>query len=113
MLKTSEKEAIKIKIRRIKVKAHHIKAHTIHRHGKTIHVKAHHVKAYIRHDKRFKVKGHSGERFHKLEKEVERGYEEKGMSKAEAERIGKATAGKVFWRKYGKKEGSKILRRER
>jgi len=44
---------------------------------------------------------------------VAREYRKKGYSKKRAEKIGKAVAGKVFWRKFGRKSGSRILKRER
>ena len=58
-------------------------------------------------------KGRSGEKFKKLAKQVEKEYLKKGYSKKRAHRIGQATAGKVFWQKFGKRKGKIILRRER
>ncbi len=69
--------------------------------------------------------GRSGERFKKLEREVAKGYVGKKVppkyqskygktySKKEALEVGKAVAGKTFWRKEGKRRGRNILRRER
>jgi hypothetical protein len=85
-------------------------------------VKPHYV---TRGGKRFKVKGHrrrtvgsaakgrSGVRFRKLASEVAAEYRRKGYPKERAEYIGRATAGKVFWRKFGYTTGRRILRRER
>lgn len=105
------------------MKSHYVKAHTIHRKGKVIYIKAHEVKghevkahtikSYVRHDKRFKVPGHSGERFKALSDEVAAEYRKKGYSAKRAREVGDAVAGKVYWRKYGKKGGEKILREER
>ena len=60
-----------------------------------------------------KVRGRSGKAFKSLARRVEREYLKKGYSKKRAERIGRATAGKVYWEKFGKRKGSRILRRER
>ena len=85
-----------------------IKPHTIKRGNHSIHVKGHYV-----HVTTSTEQGRSGNNFKSLEKRVEREYRKKGYSKAKAEQIGKATAGKIFWKKYGKKSGSRILKRER
>ncbi len=37
-----------------------------------------------------------GKKFNKLERKIEREYEDKGLSKKRAEYIGRATAAKVF-----------------
>lgn len=42
-----------------------------------------------------------GKKFDKLEHHIAREYEKKGKSHAEAERIGKATAAKIFRNKKG------------
>lgn len=47
--------------------------------------------------------GKKKSKFKKLEKKIEREYEKKGVSKKKAERIGKATAGKIYWAKKKKK----------
>ncbi|RLF61824.1 MAG: hypothetical protein DRN33_06375 [Thermoplasmata archaeon] len=59
------------------------------------------------------AQGRSGKRFKSLESKIKREYIKKGYSKARAEKIAKATAGKIFWQKFGKRKGSRILRRER
>lgn len=59
------------------------------------------------------ARGRTGKRFRRLSRQVTAGYVKKGYPKAEAKKIGQATAGKVFWRKFGKKRGKRILRRER
>ena len=85
-----------------------VKAHIRHRNGKVIHVKAHKRKTVGS-----KAKGRSGKKFQKLSKKITKEYIKKGFSKKKAEYIGKATAGKIFWQKFGKRKGSKILKRER
>jgi len=85
-----------------------VKPHYIRRYGKRIHVKGHYRKTVGS-----KAKGRSGKQFKKLSKHIASQYRKKGYSKKEAERIGKATAGKIFWKKFGKKKGREILRRER
>ncbi len=86
----------------------HVKGHYSHRHGKRIYIRPH-----TRRTVGSRARGRSGKRFKKLAGHVTKEYEKKGYSKKRAEYIGKATAGKVFWRKYGKKKGKAILRRER
>ena len=58
-------------------------------------------------------KGRSGKKFKRLERRVYNEYRKKGYSKSRSRQIAKATAGKVFWHKYGKKSGKRILKRER
>ena len=58
-------------------------------------------------------KGRSGKRFKSLAEKIKREYIKKGYSVSRAEKIARATAGKVFWEKYGKIRGRRILRRER
>ena len=60
-----------------------------------------------------KQKGRSGKKFKKLASEIAAEYRKKGYSATRAKQIGEATAGKIFWKKYGKKSGSWILKRER
>ena len=86
----------------------YIKPHTIKRGRKKIRIKGHYRQVVESKDK-----GRTGERFKKLEKKVEREYLKKGYSKKKAKQIGKATAGKIFWKKVGKKKGKRILKRER
>jgi len=57
--------------------------------------------------------GRSGKKFDRLSKRVEHEYEKKGYSKKRSKEIGEATAGKIFWKRNGKKKGKKILKRER
>lgn len=85
-----------------------VKGHYIHRNGKKIYVKPHHRLVVESEDK-----GRSGKRFKALAETVAEEYMKKGYSRARALEIGKAVAGKVFWRKYGKIKGERILRRER
>ncbi len=49
-------------------------------------------------------------KFSKLEHKIARGYEKTGMSKAHAEAIGRATAGKIFWHKFGKRKGERKIK---
>ena len=92
----------------IKIPKTWVKPHFITRNGKRIKIKGHWRKTVGS-----KAKGRSGERFKKLAKEIEREYIKKGYSKKRAREIGRATAGKVFWQKFGKERGKRILRRER
>ena len=85
-----------------------VKGHYIHRNGKRIWIPRHKMKTVGS-----AAKGRSGKRFKKLEREIATEYIKKGYSKKKAEYIGRATAGKVFWLKFGKRKGSRILRRER
>ncbi|MHA1408486.1 MAG: hypothetical protein ACTSSG_14060 [Candidatus Heimdallarchaeaceae archaeon] len=78
-----------------------VKAHIRHRNGKVIHVKAHKRKTVGS-----KAKGRSGKKFQKLSKKITKEYIKRGFSKKKAEYIGK-------WQKFGKRKGSKILKRER
>jgi len=86
----------------------HVKGHYIKRNGKRIWIKPHTMRVT-----RSAEKGRSGKRFKSLENRVEREYIRKGYSRARARQIARATAGKVFWEKYGKRKGKRILRRER
>jgi len=86
-----------------KVKPHYTKIK-----GKRVLVKAHKRKTVGS-----KAKGRSGDKFKKLSSQVTKDYLKKGYSKKRAKKIGQAVAGKVFWRKFGKRTGSRILRRER
>jgi len=96
----------------VRVKETYVPPTTYKRNGKIIHRRGYTRKAHTRHVLKKSV-GRSGKRFERLARHVARQYEKKGYSKKRAEYIGKATAGKVFWRKYGKEGGKKILRRER
>ena len=58
-------------------------------------------------------KTNSGAKFKKLSSTVTKGYLKKGYSKTRAKRIGQAVAGKVFWKKFGKRKGKKILKSTR
>lgn len=89
---------------------------------KTIKIKGHYAKRgrkkyYVKPHKRkvitSKEQGRSGEAFKKLERKVYNEYKKKGYSTKKAREIAEATAGKIFWKKYGKKSGSWILKRER
>ena len=84
-----------------------VKSHYITRNGKRIRVKSH-----LRKTRGARLKTSRGEKFRKLERKIYAEYRKKGKSKKVAKRIATATAGKVFWRKYGKTRGRKILRRE-
>ena len=57
--------------------------------------------------------GKKGVRFKDVAEKVAKFYKKKGYSRREAEEIGKKVAGKVFWRKFGKKRGREILRKAR
>ena len=48
-----------------------------------------------------KQKGRSGDKFKKLASEIAAEYRKKGYSATRAKQIGEATAGKIFWKKYG------------
>ncbi len=85
-----------------------VEGHYARRNGKRYYVKPHTRKTVGS-----KAQGRSGEKFKRLASEVAAEYRKKGYSAARAKRIGEATAGKVFWHKYGKKSGKWILRRER
>ena len=85
-----------------------VKSHYVYRSGKRVR-----IKGYWRKTVGSRGKGRSGDKFKALEKRVYAEYRKKGYSKTEAEHIARATAGKVFWEKYGKRSGSRILRRER
>lgn len=85
-----------------------VKGHYAHK-GKT----RYYVKPHKRETVGSKAQGRSGEKFKRLASEVAAEYRKKGYSPARAKRIGEATAGKVFWQKYGRRSGSRILRRER
>jgi len=83
------------------------------------------VRSHLRRIVGSRAKGRTGERFKKLQQKVARFYVGKIVperyrykygktySRAEAEEVGKAVAGKRFWAIEGKRRGSKILRRER
>lgn len=85
----------------------YVKGHYIHRFGKRIYVKPHKRKI-----KGAMLKTTRGEKFRKLKKRIKLEYINKGYSEKEAERIATATAGKIFWLKFGKSKGKKILKRE-
>jgi hypothetical protein len=51
--------------------------------------------------------------FKQLESRVFHEYRKKGFSISRARGIAKATAGKVFWGKFGKRRGAAIIRRSR
>ena len=85
-----------------------VRPHYIHRNGKRIKIRGH-----TRHVVTSLDKGRTGNRFKALAEQVAEEYMKKGYSRQKALQIGKAVAGKVFWRKYGKVKGSRILRRER
>ena len=53
--------------------------------------------------------GQKGVHFEDVVREIKQFYIEKGYSEEEAERIARATAGKVFWHKVGKARGRKII----
>lgn len=55
--------------------------------------------------------GKKGVRFKGVSRKIARFYMKKGYSKKRATEIGKKTAGKIFWRKFGKRRGKSILRR--
>jgi len=57
--------------------------------------------------------GKKGVHFQDVERKIYRYYRKKGYSEAKARRIARATAGKIFWRKFGKKKGSKIIAKAR
>ena len=92
----------KTKYRRVRVKAH-----TKRIGRKVIKVKAHYRRVLK------KEVGRSGKRFENLENKIYREYLRRGFSRKRAKEIAKATAGKIFWMKFGKKKGREILRRER
>jgi hypothetical protein len=75
--------------------------------------KGYYRKAHRRRIKGPRLKTTRGEKFRALERKIYADYRRRGFSKKRAREIARATAGKVFWRKFGKKRGSKILRRER
>lgn len=85
-----------------------VKGHYVKRKGKRIWVKGHYRRTVGS-----LAKGRSGERFKRLANQVAREYMKKGYSKKRAEQIGRAVAGKVFWRKFGRERGRRILKRER
>lgn len=85
-----------------------IKGHYVHRKGKRIYVRPH-----VRMTVTSLERGRTGERFKRLASTVAREYMKKGYSRARALEIGKAVAGKAFWRRYGRPSGRRILRRER
>jgi len=86
----------------------YIKPHYIRRNGRRIYIRGHYRTVITSLDK-----GRTGKRFKRLAKKVEQEYRRKGYSLKRARQIGRATAGKIFWQKYGKKKGREILRRER
>lgn len=51
--------------------------------------------------------------FKQLESQVYSEYRRKGFSISRSRRIAKATAGKTFWEKFGKKKGAAIIRKAR
>jgi len=57
--------------------------------------------------------GKKGFHFQDLVRKVYRYYRKKGMSKKKAMELAKKTAGKVFWQKFGKKQGAKIVAKAR
>ena len=85
-----------------------VKAHYRTRRGRR-----HRVKSYTRREKGKRYATTRGEKFRSLERRIYADYIKKGYTKARAKYIARATAGKVFWRKFGKRRGAEILRRER
>ena len=85
-----------------------VRGHYMKRNGKKVYVRPHTMRVVTSEER-----GRSGERFKKLAEEIAEEYMKKGYSRSAAMRIGRATAGKVYWRKYGKVKGKRILRRER
>ena len=90
------------------VKRVYVKPHYIKRGRKKVRVKGYYRKVITSREQ-----GRSGERFKKLERTIYNEYIRKGYSSKRARQIARATAGKVFWRKYGRTTGERILRRER
>ena len=85
-----------------------VKGHYIKRNGKKIWIPKHKMRFVSSQEQ-----GRSGSRFKKLQMEVANEYMRRGYSRTKAMEIGKAVAGKVFWRKYGKSSGRRILKREK
>jgi len=86
----------------------YVKPHYIRRYGKRIRIKGHYRKTTGS-----LAKGRSGRKFKRLQRKVTIEYLKKGYPFSKAQQIGRATAGKIFWLKYGKKSGRWILKRER
>jgi len=91
------------KVRRIR-----IKPHLTRRNGKAIRVRGHYRNVITSREQ-----GRSGEHFKALEDRIYKEYRKKGYSEKRARSIARATAGKVFWQKYGKVRGKRILKREK
>lgn len=86
---------------------------TVRAHARTRRGRRYRVGSYRRRTVGSLARGRTGEKFKKLAREVTREYVKKSYPRKEAEKIGEATAGKVFWKKFGKAGGARILRRER
>ena len=57
--------------------------------------------------------GKKGIHFNQIANKVAREYIEKGYPQKKAREIGRKTAGKIFWNKFGKRRGSRIIRKAR
>ena len=53
--------------------------------------------------------GKKGVSFQDVVRKIEREYIRKGYSKKRAHEIAVRTAGRVYWRKFGKKKGSRYI----
>ena len=53
--------------------------------------------------------GVKGVHFQDVEEKIYREYRKKGYSDKKAREIARKTAGKIFWQKFGKKGGRKII----
>ncbi|RLG44616.1 MAG: hypothetical protein DRN81_04120 [Thermoproteota archaeon] len=57
--------------------------------------------------------GEKGVRFEDVVRQIKRYYIKRGYSPERAEEIARKTAGKIFWRKFGKRQGAAIISRAR
>jgi len=53
--------------------------------------------------------GEKGVHFEDVARKIAKEYEKKGYPKEKALEIGRKTAGKIFWHKFGKRGGKKII----
>ena len=53
--------------------------------------------------------GEEGVHFEQVARKIAKEYEKKGYPKEKAMEIGRRTAGKIFWHKFGRRRGKKII----
>ena len=86
----------------------YVKSHYIIKHGRRIKIKGYYRRV-LGTRKHYNVGGRTT--FQGFAKRVAKEYKRKGYSTKRARAIGRKTAGKVFWVKYGKKRGRKIIKK--